>query len=180
MSEEEVQFQKDLVRRCLDKDRKAQEELYRLYADKMYNICLTYTNDQDDACDVLQDSFIKVFSNLKKYRHDAALGGWIRTIVVNTALELYRKKKRKGEIIKDYAPGIESSVEDILDKISAAEIIRVVNDLPARAAMVFKLYCIEGFSHNEISDQLEITVGTSKSQLNRARGLLSQKLQGYG
>jgi RNA polymerase sigma-70 factor (ECF subfamily) len=145
--------------------------LYRKYADKMYNVCLMYANDVDTASDILQESFIKVFRNLKKYKFEGSFEGWIRRIVINTALEHFRKKKRENEVVEQFDNHPQTAFDDILDRINADEIIRLVNSLPDKAAMVLKLYTIEGYKHKEIADLMDITEGTSKSQLNRARSM---------
>lgn len=168
---------KELIEKCIADERKYQEVLYRKYADKMYNIALTYSDSEDDACDILQDGFIKVFRNLNSFRVDCPLEAWIRKIIVNTALQLYNKKKREKEILEDYGKNIPIPLVDgILEKINAADMIKMVNRLPSKAAMVIKLYAIEGYAHQEIAEHMGISVGTSKSQLNRARCLLKESI----
>ncbi len=168
--------EKELVERCIANDRKYQEVLYRKYADKMYNICLMYADDDASASDILQDGFIKVFRNLKKFNFQGSFEGWIRRIIVNTALEQFRKKKRETEFLDTYGEHSTNIIDEILEKINAKEIINLVNDLPAKASMVLKLYAIEGYKHNEIADLMGISEGTSKSQLNRARHLLKESI----
>ena len=172
----EVNLDQELIRSSIREDRRSQEQLYRKYADKMYSVCLTYSDGEDDACDILQDGFIKVFSNLHKFKFEGSFEGWVRKIIVNTALEHYRKKKTEREHTTTYQTFIEKAVEDIIDKISASELVQQVNQLPSKAAMVLKLYAIEGYAHKEIAIKLGISVGTSKSQLNRARYLLKESL----
>lgn len=167
----------ELVRRCLDDDRSHQEMLYRKFADKMYGVCLTYSKDQDDAADILQEGFIQVFRKLGSFRFDCPLEAWIRRIIVNKALELYRKKKREREVMQDVAAKVVQVADDAIEKIKAEELIRLVNDLPEKAALVLKLYAIEGYAHKEIASMMDISEGTSKSQLNRARALLKEKIQ---
>lgn len=166
----------ELVKGCLQDKRNFQEALYRKYADQMYGVVMMYAKDSDQAADILQDSFINVFRNLNKFRFESPLGGWIRRIVVNKAIEHLRKEKRKQEVIEDLGVSSTPFLDDILDQINAKEIVRLVNDLPAKAAMILKLYSIEGYKHHEIAEMLEISEGTSKSQLNRARALLKEKL----
>ncbi len=166
---------KELIQHCIKNNRHYQEILYRRYADKMYSVCLTYSENDDDACDILQDGFIKVFRKLHKYSFEGSFEGWIRRIIVNTAIELYRKKKREKEVFMQYHNTISpKNFNEILDKISARELIKLVNKLPFKAGLVLKLFAIEGYSHIEIAKQLGITTGTSKSQLNRARTLLKE------
>lgn len=166
----------ELIAGCLKDKRDFQEALYRRFADKMYRVAWTYTKDEDEACDVLQDGFINVFRNLKKFKNQGSLEGWIRRIIVNKALEHYRSKKRKEEVLREYHQDQNFEIESLLSQINADEIISQVNSLPEKAAMVLKLYAIEGYAHAEIADMMGISEGTSKSQLNRARGLLKEKL----
>lgn len=166
----------ELVRGCLQDKRDYQEALYRKYADTMYSVVMMYANDSDDAADILQDSFINVFRKLNKFRFESPLGAWVRKIVVNKSIEYFRAKKRKNEFIEIFTHQQHTKIEGILERINANEIVKLVNDLPAKAAMILKLYAIEGYKHHEIADMLEISEGTSKSQLNRARSLLKEKL----
>lgn len=165
-----------LIKQCINDNRKYQELLYRKYADKMYNVCLTYEKDEDAAADILQEGFIKVFRNITDFKHKGSLEGWIRRIIVNTALEHYRKRTRELVNQNELSVFIDYNIDEILSSINAKEIIKMVNELPEKAAIVLKLFAIEGYSHEDISTALEITIGTSKSQLNRARFLLKQKI----
>jgi len=173
----------ELIEACLRNERKYQEALYRKYADQMYRVAKTYAKDEDEAADVLQDGFINVFRNLHRYKFQGSFEGWIRRIIVNKALEHYRSKKRKEEVIREFSEHQNLSVDDVLSSIQAQEIVKMVNLLPDKAGMVLKLYAIEGYAHREIADLMGISEGTSKSQLNRARGLLREqinKLHGQG
>lgn len=145
----------------------------------MYNVSLTYTNDEDEACDILQEGFIKVFRNLQTFQFQGSLEGWIRKIVVNTALEFYRKKKREQENLDNYEIFADTNIDGVLDKINSEDIIKLVNQLPSKAAMVLKLFAIEGYNHKEIAIIMEISEGTSKSQLNRARFLFKEAISKY-
>lgn len=145
----------------------------------MYNVSLTYTNDEDEACDILQEGFIKVFRNLQTFQFQGSLEGWIRKIVVNTALEFYRKKKREQENLDNYEIFADTNIDSVLDKINSEDIIKLVNQLPSKAAMVLKLFAIEGYNHKEIAIIMEISEGTSKSQLNRARFLFKEAISKY-
>lgn len=173
MTEEQ---EKILIEKCIKQDRVAQEKLYREYADHMFSICLIYTDNEDEACDVLQDGFIKVFKNISKFRRESNLGGWIRRIFINEALTLYRKKKRKREVLEEYKGTLEPNVQNIIEKINATELVKMVNALPSKASMVIKLYAIEGYKHKEIAELLGISIGTSKSQLSRARVMLKEMM----
>ncbi|MCF6365318.1 MAG: sigma-70 family RNA polymerase sigma factor [Bacteroidales bacterium] len=168
--------EKELIEYSINDKRQYQEMLYLKYADKMFTVCLTYSDNNDEAADILQDSFIKMFKNLHKFKFKGPFEAWLRRIVINTALEHYRKKKRIKENLSVYENYIDHSVDNILEIINAKQLVKLVNDLPKKAAMVLKLYAIEGFKHQEIAKQLNISVGTSKSQLNRARFLLQESL----
>lgn len=167
---------KELIERCVAKERQYQEMLYRKYADKMFNVCLTYTKDEDEACDVLQDGFIKIFASLASYTFGGSFEGWIRKVMVNTALTHYQKKRKETENLSLYKTYLEPAVDTILDSINAEAVIELVNELPEKAGLVLKLYAIEGYDHKEIADLMGISVGTSKSQLNRARSLLKEAM----
>ena len=166
--------ERELIQRCINNERSYQKALYEKYADKMYNVCLTYAENEDEAADILQDGFIKVFRSLSKFSFSGSFEGWIRRIIVNTALEYYRKNASEMENLINYNTSIDTIEDEIIEKISAKEIIRLVNGLPSKAATILKLYAIEGLRHKEIAGLLGISVGTSKSQLNRARMLLKK------
>jgi RNA polymerase sigma factor (sigma-70 family) len=164
--------EEEILAGCLAENRHFQEILYRKYADKMYNVSLTYAEDDDEACDILQEGFIKVFRKINTFKGDCPIEAWIRRIIINTAIEFFRKRKREFEVLESYEYSQTGKIDDLLSRINAKEIIKMVNQLPAKARMVLKLYAIEGYSHKEISELLNISEGTSKSQLNRSRSML--------
>jgi len=164
--------EQDLVTHCIRHERRFQEILYRRYADEMFSVALIYSDSDQDACDIVQESFIKVFKKLEGFKFDCPLKAWIRKIIVNTALDHYRKKKRELENVQSYIQTVDVEVDDILPSINASELLEMLQRLPKKASMVLKLFAIEGYGHKEIADMLQITEGTSKSQLNRARLLL--------
>jgi RNA polymerase sigma factor (sigma-70 family) len=167
----------ELIQKCIANERQYQEVLYRRYADTMYSVALSYTDNEDAACDILQEGFIKVFRKLETFEMECSLKGWIRKIIVNTALDHYRRQKRHEEKIESYTQmGVSQEVGNVLDQINADELIALVNQLPSKAGLVLKLYAVEGYNHKEIAEQLDITEGTSKSQLHRARALLKELL----
>lgn len=170
MTEEEERV---LITRCLNNERSAQELLYKTHCNKMYTVCTYYAENRDEAADFLQEGFITVFGKLHLFKFKGSLEGWIRRIIVNTALSAIRKKKRMLEVSDEFDQIADYSEEEIqIEAISKTKVIKLVNDLPTKAGLVMKLYAIEGYSHQEISEILDISVGTSKSQLNRARKLL--------
>ena len=168
--------QKDLIEACIKGDRVAQKNLYDTYAGRMYLICLRYTKSQQEAEDVLQESFIKVFKNLKNYRGESRLEYWIRRIVVNTALNSQRKKLYMypmvdiEEMKNNYDPG------KTLSNYSMEELLNMIRELPTGCQTVFNLFAIEGYGHKEIAEMLGISEGTSKSQFARARKLLQERI----
>ena len=169
--------EEELVRRCIANERQYQEILYRKYADQMFSVCLSYNKNEDEACDILQEGFIKVFGKLEQFNFNSSLKGWVRKIIVNTALDHYRKQKRHEDKLESYSQVVVSpKIGNILEQINAQDLISLVESLPSRAAIVLKLYAIEGYGHKEIAEKLDITEGTSKSQLHRARTLLKQLL----
>ncbi|TNE70820.1 MAG: sigma-70 family RNA polymerase sigma factor [Bacteroidetes bacterium] len=165
-----------LIEGSLKQDRHLQEMLYRKYADAMYTLACNYSENDDEAADILQESFIKVFRKLKDHDKEKSLGGWIRRIVINTAIEHFRRKKRYQEVIDTYCSESADQM-DILEGLKDTEIVSYVNKLPAKAQMVLKLFTLEGYGHQEIADALKISVGTSKSQLNRAKMLLKDMIK---
>lgn len=167
----------ELIEGALQNKRLYQEMLYRKYADAMYTVACNYSDNDDEASDILQEGFIKIFRNLDKHDKSKSLGGWIRRIIINTALESYRKKVRHLEVVEEYAKEESGNSSDFLNEVEPVDIVKFVNQLPAKAKMVLKLYSLEGYGHQEISDALKISVGTSKSQLNRAKMLLKSMIQ---
>lgn len=167
----------------MNNEREAQELFYRTYCDKMYSVCMYYAESRDEASDFLQDGFIMIFGKLHMFKFQGSLEGWVRRIIVNTALSALRKKKRFNEMFDDFENIEEVPVEvemDEIEQIPSAKVIEVVNKLPGKAAVVLKLFAIEGFTHGEIAEIMNISIGTSKSQLNRARTLLKSALRKNG
>jgi RNA polymerase sigma-70 factor (ECF subfamily) len=169
--------EQELIDKCLDNDPFAQELLYRRYASRMYGICLRYVRQKDEASDILQDGFIRVFMNLKHYRGEGSFEGWVRRIIVNTAINHYKSnvKFSRDLSIDDVRPANHID-NDALSRISTEELLKVVQELPDGFRMVFNLYVIEGYDHKEIGQMLGISESTSKSQLHRAKAALQKKL----
>ncbi len=169
--------EKQLLAACHKGDRKAQKKLYELFAPKMYGVCLRYAKDESTAQDYLQEGFIRVFTHLDKFRFEGSLEGWVRRIIVNTALE----KLRKNDVLKN-SLGVESlsniNIGNVqaVDEMHAADLMQLIQCLPLGFRTVFNLYAIEGFTHQEIGSMLGISEGTSKSQYSRARQWLMQRL----
>ncbi len=173
-----MHFDEGFIEKCLRNDPRAQEALYKAFAPKMFGVCLRYTRNQMEAEDILQEGFIKVFRYLKDYRNDGSLEGWIRRTMVNTAINFFRKSaKYQNDLPIEEAEPINHDEENAIDKLSAAELLEFIRELPDGYRMVFNLNIIEGYTHKEIGEMLNISENTSKSQLSRARGVLQAKLK---
>ena len=162
----------EVVRKCAKGDRKAQHLLYKHFYSKMMGVCYRYSNDPEDAKDLLHDGFVKVFNNLKKYNFQGSLEGWIRRIMVNTAIDHYRKSKNMFLVEENDNVLEETNVESedsIYSEFGVKEIMAAIQTLSPAYKTVFNLYVIEGFSHKEIAEELSISVGTSKSNLAKAK-----------
>lgn len=170
----------DLINGCINDERKYQELLYKKYAKKMFVVCKSYARDRDEAMDFLQEGFIEVFKNLNNYRFEGSLEGWIRKVIVYKSIDKLRKEKRYQEVVRDFdEKGVSLPVEFELEGAkddTKKKIRELVNQLPGKAGLILKLYVLEGLTHKEIAEHLEISEGTSKSQLNRARKLLKVAL----
>jgi RNA polymerase sigma factor (sigma-70 family) len=163
-----------LLEGCLKGNLKSQELFYKHFYGYAMSIALRYSNNREEAAEILNDSFLKVFTNLQKHKSDRSLKAWIRRIVINTALDKYRQNRRRG-FEMDIADIQEETLdENVIDKLSAEDIMRMVQQLPPDHRTVFNLYEIEGFNHEEISQMLGMPVGTSKSNLSRAKSKLRQ------
>ncbi len=167
----------DLIRGCLAKDRKMQETLYHRFSSKMYAVCLRYCKDADDAQDLLQDGFVKIFKNLDKYRGDGSFEGWIRRIFVNTSIEHFRKSIKYNTVGDSAEVVIEDPTWNALDNLGEKDIIKIIQELSPGYRQVFNMYVIEGYSHKDIGDILGISEGTSKSQLARAKAILKKTVE---
>ena len=169
----------DIIRGCLQNNPTMQKMLYDKYAAKLYGIALRYAHEQEEAKDILQDGFVKIFQNLSKYKGTGAFEGWLRRIIVNTAIEHYRKKNNTYEIQDTHEESVTDRDTSALDKMAAADILKMVKALPNGYRTVFNLFAIEGYSHKEIAEMLNISEGTSKSQYARAKGLLQEKIKNH-
>ncbi len=147
-----------------------------MFASKMFGVCLRYAKDRTEAEDNLQDGFLKVFLNIKDFRHEGSFEGWIRRIMVNVSLGKYRKQHMlyPVEDIGKYEPV--QLPDDIMAKLGADELLELIQQLPPRYRMVFNLYVLDGLTHQQISEAMNISVGTSKSNLARARDILKRKV----
>ena len=155
----------------------SQEELYRRFASAMYGICLQYASSQEDAQDIMQEGFIKVFGKLDQVNNPAAFPGWIRKVMINTALEKYRSQVFLQRV-DDMKEEMDEEMDDgIYNNLTSKELVEIIQTLSPKYRLVFNLYAIEGYNHQEISRELGITVGTSKSNLSRARAILQKRIK---
>lgn len=166
----------ELIKGCIRENRHCQRALYERFAGKMMTVCVRYTRHRLEAEDILQEGFIKVFNNISKFRGKGSFEGWIRRIMINTALSNYNKSSFKKELIglEDYQSGVEQP--KAIQNLTADEIMAVINTLPDGYKIVFNLYVIEEYSHKEIAEMLDITPSTSRSQLVKARRMLQKKI----
>ena len=168
----------DIIKGCIEGNRRDQELLYRRHSAKLYAACLQYSGNDEEARDILQEGFIKIFENLHNYRHTGSFEGWMRRIVVNTALEKFRARHnlfRVDDIDSITEPEADPDNEDYAG-LEAVDLLYIIRDLPPKYRMVFNLFAIEGYSHREIGEMLNISEGTSKSNLSRARSILQKKV----
>jgi len=165
-----------LLEGCKKGDRKAQESLYKALASKMMGVCMRYAKDTFEAEDILQMGFVKVFQKVSEFRSDGSFEGWIRRIMVNTAIETYRKNLRSLNVVDiDEVYDQPQSTFD-MGKLELNDLMKLVQQLSNGYRIVFNMYAIEGYSHKEIAKELGISEGASKSQLSRARAILKEKI----
>jgi len=166
-----------LLKGCRKGDRKSQEQLYHRFSAAMFGLCLQYASCREDAEDILQEGFIKVFDKLSQVKNPAAFPGWIRRVMINTALEKYRSEVVLQKVQSEIKEQTETITDNALEQLSAEELITLIQKLTPKYRMVFNLYAIEGYNHKEISEMLGISEGTSKSNLSRARYILQEKVK---
>ena len=172
---------KNIIKGCLNGNRRDQELLYRRYSSKLYAVCLQYSGNDEEARDILQEGFIKVFVKLGCYKHEGSFEGWMRRIMVNTALEKYRSRSNLYRV-DDIDTLTEHNIEpDNTDYsgLEADDLLTIIRELSPKYRMVFNLYAIEGYTHKEISKMVNISEGTSKSNLARARMILQRRVGSY-
>ena len=170
------QEESDFLRACINNERWAQKKLYEDNYTPMMSLALRYASTNEDALDILHESFVKVFRNIQKYQSGTSLSAWIRRILIITAIDFYRKDlKRKAEDL-DEAYYLSSDIPDAISTMSSEEILKALQQLPHSYRSVFNLYVIEGYSHKEISDMLDINESTCRSNLVKARTKLKNIL----
>lgn len=174
-----MQNERELIALVVKKDKTAQKQLYELLAPSLYATCLRYTRSRYEAEDYLQETFVKIFANIANFRADGPVAAWARRIMVNTIIEDYTKKDllRESHDLQTHGNFLPDNGVNILDEFSCQELRALINELPEGKRMVFNLFVIEGYSHKEIAELLNITEGTSKSQLAKAKEQLAEMHQ---
>ena len=168
-----------LISNCKINDTKAQSELYTLFSGKLFSICLKYSKNYAEAEDNLQDAFITIFKKIEQYKNKGSFEGWLKRITINTALQRYRSKG-VFEIVNEEAIVDETvNIEDDDNDVSLGFLLEIIQGLPDRYRLVFNLYVMDGYSHSDIAELLKINLGTSKSNLARARQILKNKILEY-
>ncbi len=173
-----MNIQPELIALCIKQDRKAEYELYKQSYSYLMSICMRYSKDKDTASEILNMGYLKILRNLTSYKPEIPFKAWIRRIMVNTLIDEYRKNKREKEkvtYVEEYYDNVDySDVNEALSRINCSQIFEYVNQLPEATKKVFNLFVVDGFSHKEIGDLLDISEGTSKWHLNAARQKLKE------
>ena len=168
----------ELIKACLQNNQRAQKVLFDTHSPRLMGVCLRYASDRDEAQDMLQDGFIKIFQKLDTYTGEGAFGGWIHKLIVNTCLDHIRRTKKLGfavEIDKEDASW--SEAEDALSQMRTKELLELIQKLPEGYRIVFNMFAIEGYGHREISEMLDIAENTSKSQYRKAKIWLQNAIE---
>ncbi|MBL3654545.1 RNA polymerase sigma factor [Fulvivirga sediminis] len=174
--EENKEFHQ-LLKQCRKGHRQSQDRLYLAFYNYAMSIGLRYSRDREEALEIVNDSFVKVFTNLNKYSVGLSFKGWLRKIVINSAIDYYRRNEKHYHSVDISYARFEYEDYDILAEISEKEIIALIQELPPSYRIVFNLYAIEGFKHDEIAQKLGISAGTSKSNLSVARTKLQAAIK---
>ncbi len=164
-----------LIKQCADNDRKAQKEIYQLFAGKLFSICLKYSKNKQEAQDNFQDGFVTIFDKIGQFKFKGSFEGWIKRVMLNTVLLKYRKKTVLNIVTEEIPDEVIVDIDD--DEISLDFLLNLIHELPDRYRLVFNLYVLDGYSHREVAEMLCIAEGTSKSNLARARAILKQKIE---
>ena len=174
------QGESEFIEACINNEEWAQKKLYDDHSKVMYPLCLRYATDEDEAFDILHEGFIKIFRHIGKYQVGTSLTAWIKRIMINTAIDYYRKRTRRRAGDIDDARDLCSNAPDVLSELTAQEIIEALQKLSPAYRSVFNLYVIEGFSHREVAENLNISESTSRSNLVKARQKLRKILLAKG
>ncbi|NHM02711.1 RNA polymerase sigma factor [Flavobacterium difficile] len=163
---------------CKQNNTKAKEQLYKLLAPKLFAVSLKYSRNYEEAQDNLQESFLIIFEKLTQFNNKGSFEGWAKRLVINYVLQQYRKQGTFLELVSDNIPN-EEEVEIDEESVTLNFLLKIIQELPDRYRLVFNLYVVDGYSHKEIAEMLDISDGTSKSNLARAKIILKEKIQNY-
>lgn len=164
-----------LIDGCKEGNTKSQEQIYRLLAPKLFAVCLKYSKSYEEAQDNLQDGFLLIFEKIGQFNYKGSFEGWAKRVIINYILQQYRKQNLFEIVSENYPEEVEVEIEE--DNISIDFLTRIIQELPDRYRLVFNLYVLDGYSHKEIAEMLEINIGTSKSNLARAKAILREKIE---
>ncbi len=166
-----------LIEQCKKNDAQAQSQIYKLYASKLFSICLKYSRNYAEAEDNLQDAYVTIFKKISQFKGKGSFEGWLKRITINTALQCYRGVGVFDIVNEDQIEDVTVEVDE--DQISIDFLLEIIQELPDRYRLVFNLYALDDYPHKEIAKMLDISVGTSKSNLARARQILKTKVEHY-
>jgi RNA polymerase sigma factor (sigma-70 family) len=164
-----------LINDCKRNDVKAQEQLYRLYAPKLFAVSLKYSRNYTEAQDNLQDGFLLIFKNIHQYSFKGSLDGWLKRVLTNHILQQYRKETFLNVVNENLPEEVETEIDS--ENVSSEYLMKIIQELPDRYRLVFNLYVLDGYTHQEIAELLNINIGTSKSNLSRAKMILKEKIE---
>ncbi len=165
----------ELISGCKKGDRRSQEQLYKQYAGKLFGVCLKYSRNKVEAEDSLHDSFMTIYDKIGQYKSKGSFEGWMKRIAINTVLQKYRKEQHLKVVSENLMEEIER--EELYHDISLQTLLRYIQELPNKYRLTFNMYVLDGYSHKEISETLGTSLGTSKSNLARARMILREKIK---
>ncbi len=177
MESNHFESESDIIEGCILGNPRMQRILYEKFSPKMYALCIRYAGNTDDAQDILQDGFVKVFGNIARFKGTGSFEGWIRRIIVNTAIEHFRKKNTLQVIDEHTENQLADDHTNIFNLLEAKELLEVIKSMPAGYRTVFNLYAVEGYTHKEIAAMMNLTEGTSKSQYARAKSWLQERIK---
>ncbi|MCB0449141.1 RNA polymerase sigma factor [Mariniflexile maritimum] len=166
-----------LIENCKNNDTKAQSELYKLFSSKLFAVCLKYSRNYAEAEDNLQDAFLTIFKKMEQYKNKGSFEGWLKRITINTVMQQYRSEKVFDMVNETVVDEVEIEMDD--EDLSMDYLLKIIQELPDRYRLVFNMYVLDGYSHKDIADMLNIHIGTSKSNLARARFILKQTIEDY-
>ncbi|NER13004.1 sigma-70 family RNA polymerase sigma factor [Leptobacterium flavescens] len=167
----------DLIKKCRNNDRKAQERLYLLYKDALFILCLKYCRNIEEAEDNLQDAFLIILKNIKKYKGKGSFEGWLKRITINRAIDRYKKQPHNQVLDERFPETEDTMIEEGEMNLSMNKLLELIQGLPDRYRLVFSLYELDNYQHSEIARMLSISEGTSKSNLHRAKILLKKQIK---